>query len=299
MKRFLYVFVFAVVWTFEALCVDYKVDQTGVYLKGYNSQELKDMFTDLAYEKYIDLPGNEYPRIFVRNLPSDFAELKDTTERNRFFMQILIPLILKVNDEVSEEREIVEALAYDFELNKDVDEADMYYIDLLASKYDVTTPFKDTRKYIKLLSVLKEKVDIVPPSVLIASAAIHTNWGTSRIAVLANNLFKQRVWYEEEGLTPIGDENDGYKYKIYDSLEESIRDYVLKLNSNVNYEAFRQKRAVLRKRDYELYGKRMDWAMVLDSKLNNYAGLLDYTLTFYKLYRVDTAVLEPTYQLEE
>ncbi|MBR2300250.1 MAG: glucosaminidase domain-containing protein [Alphaproteobacteria bacterium] len=277
----------------------YFVDETGVYLVDYNTKELEDMFSELYYDAYIDLPDEEYPRIFVQAFPSDFALMEDKTERNRLFMKILIPLVLKVNDEVLEEREIIDALEFDFEQNKDFDEADMYYIDKLSEKYDVTTPFKDTRRYSKLLSALKKKVDAVPPSILVASAAIHTDWGTSRVAQKANNLYKMRVWFQEEGLEPLEDKEDGYKYKIYSSLEDSIRDYVLKINSNVNYEAFREARFISRRRGSELYGKRMDWGMVLDSNLPNYGGLLDYTLTYYKLYHIDRAKLEEEYRFEE
>ena len=238
MYRLLFFALFLLFSPLSAQSEEIRIDKTGAYLSGYDTASLKKMFSDLAYEKYIDLPDGEYPRIFVQNLPSDFGEFEDTTERNRVFMQILVPLILKVNDEILEEREIVEALSYDFEQNKDFDEADMYYIEELAKKYDISTPFKDTRRYIKLLAELKKKVDIVPPSILVASAAVRTNWGTSRVALLANNLFKQRVWFEEDGLTPVGDEDEGYKYKIYDSLEASIKDYVFKYNIIVIFKIF-------------------------------------------------------------
>lgn len=299
MLKKIFVFLAIFVLSGAANASKYFVDETGVYLVDYNTKELEDMFSELYYDKYIDLPDEEYPRIFVQKLPSDFALIEDKTERNRLFMKILIPLVLKVNAEVLEEREIVDALEYDFEQNKDFDEADMYYIDKLSEKYDVTTPFKDTRRYSKLLSGLKKKVDAVPPSILVASAAIHTDWGTSRIALKANNLYKMRVWFEEDGLEPLEDKEDGCKYKIYSSLEDSIRDYVLKINSNINYASFRDARAVSRRRGSELYGKRMDWGLVLDSNLQNYGGLLDYTLTYYKLYHIDRAKLEEEYKLEE
>lgn len=274
----------------------YQIDETGIYVENYQTDELENLFNDLFYDTYIDKYEHTYPRIFVKNLPSDFAVQTDLQKRNKLFMQILIPLILKVNDEVLEEREMIEALEYDFEQNKDLDEADAYYLDEFASKYDVSTPFKDTRRYIKILEELKKKVDAVPPSILIASAALHTDWGTSRVAILANNLYKTRLWYTNEGLEPVEDKEEGYRYKIYNSLEESIRDYILKLNSNINYQIFREARAVSRKRETPLYGKRMDFSLVLDSNLTNYAGLIDYILTYYKLHYVDLGKLEDPYQ---
>ena len=277
----------------------FKIDQTGLYLKNYTTDGLKKMFNDLGYDSYIDLPNDEYPRIFVQNIPSDFALFEDKTLRNRYFMQILIPLILKVNEEISQEREMLEALEYHFEQNKDFDDMDMYFLDQLASKYDVFTHFKDTRKYIYIINELKEKIDIIPPSIVIASAAVHTDWGTSRIAIKANNLFKLRLWYTNEGLEPLEDQKEGYRYEIFNNLEESIKAYALKLNSNVNYKTFRQARAVARKRGGVLYGKRMDFSLVLDSNLTNYAGLIDYTLTYYKLHYIDRAHLEDEHQFKD
>lgn len=298
MKRWLVVFMFFGFCT-HAETPKFNVEETGVYLSDYNTSKLENMFEELAYDTYIDLPDGEYPRIFVKNIPSDFAAQTNETERNRLFMKILIPIVLKINEEVLEERDAVDALLYDFEQHKDFDEADMYYIDELAKKYDVTTHFKDTRRYIKLLFELKKKVDSVPPSILVASAAIYTNWGTSRIAIQANNLYKIKVWFEEEGLEPVEDKEDGYKYKIYPSLEACVRDYVLKLNSNINYVPFREARAISRARGSKLYGKRMDWGLISDSNLRNFGGLLDYTLTYYKLYHIDRARLEDNYQFED
>ncbi len=295
------IFIFCLLFGFEVLASEpkYFVDESGIYLVDCDTQKLTEMFQDLYYDTYINPEGNEYPRIFVKNIPEDFALQTDKTERNRIFMKILIPLVLKINEEILDERETIEAIEYDFEQTKDFDKADRYYIDNLAQKYDVVTPYKDTRKYIRLLNGLKKKIDVVPPSIVVAAAAIYTDWGTSRIAVQANNLFKAKVWFEEEGLEPVEDKEDGYKYKIYPSLEASVRDYVLKINSNVNYETFREIRALSRKNENDLYGKRMDWSMILDSDLQNFAGLLDYTLTYYKLHNIDDAKLEEQYKFEE
>lgn len=299
MPRF--ILLFSLIFSFAAYAQtpSFRADETGVYLRDYNTAELQKIFKDLGYDSYINLPDNEYPRVFVQNIPADFASFEDTSERNRVFMQMLIPLILKVNAEVLEERDMLDALSYHFELNKDVDDADMYFLDRLAQKYDVVSHFKDTRKYMQLLSVLKPKIDAVPPSIILAVAAIRTNWGTSRIALKANNLFKQRIWYQDEGLEPLEDKQEGYRYQIFESLEDSIREYVLKLNSNVNYSTFRDARAVSRKRGSVLYGKRFDFGLLFDSNLQNYAGLVDYTLTYYKLHLLDDSHLEPPYQFEE
>ncbi|MBO4285553.1 MAG: glucosaminidase domain-containing protein [Alphaproteobacteria bacterium] len=293
------VFCFFLFFSLMVKAQDLRINNTGAYFSDYTSDNLSKAFKELDYETYILPQANAYPRLFVKNLPSDLALMEDKTFRNRLFMQILIPLILKANEEVLQEREIVEALEYDFEQNKDFDEADMYYLDELAQKYDVSSKFKDTRRYLKLFAELKQKVDIVPPSILLAAAAIYTDWGTSRVAQLANNLYQTKMWFSNEGLEPSGGKEEGFTYKIYDSLEDCISDYVLKINSNINYQTFRQSRTQARKKGDILYGKRFDWTMILDSNLPNFAGLLDYTLTYYKLHHVDEATLENEYDLGE
>lgn len=272
---------------------------SGAYLSDFSVAELEDIFNYLEYDEYINPPANVYPRIFVKNIPYDFASMKNATERNRLFVKILMPLVLKVNMEIYEERENLLALEYGFEQEKDFQKADVNYLEYMAQKYDVHTPFKDTRRHMLLLKELLKRVDIVPPAILVASAAIYTNWGTSRVAILGNNLYKARNWYSNEGLKPIGEEDDSYRYTIYDNLEESIRAYVLKVNSNINYEQFWTSRQEARRRSDILYGKRMDWTFVTDSNLTNYAGLLDYTLTYYKFFYLDEATLEEEYEFDD
>ena len=152
-----------------------------------------------------------------------------------------------------------------------------------------------------LLEELILRADGIPPSILVSAAAIYTDWGTSRLAIEANNLYKARNWYSKKGLEPQSDDKD-YRYKIYNSLEDSIRDYILRVNQNINFKAFWQTRMYARKKQKKsgdtILGKRLDWAFVLDNNLRNYAGLLDYTLTYYRMHFLDRAEMDKEYDLE-
>lgn len=292
---------FSICFNTEVFSFDTKqvsITNSGAYINDFNIQELQNFYAKLEFPNYLKPNDNIYPRVFVKKIPHDYAQIKDKTLRNEIFIKMLMPLVLKVNQEYEEERANLEAIWYGFNEEKDFHELDCYYIDQLAEKYEVATPYKDTRKYIILLEELRLRVGPVPPSILVAAAAIYTDWGTSRIAVEANNLYKARNWYSEEGLEPASDDKD-YKYKIYDSLEDSIRDYILKVNISVNYSAFWQSRkAVMEQQAFtedSVYGKRIDWSFVLDNNLSNYAGLLDYTLTYYHMNLLDRAELETEY----
>ena len=274
-------------------------EKQGVFLSDFSTAELEEFYKDADYQKYIEPEGNAYPRIFVRNLPFDYAAYANLTERNRLFIKILMPLVLKINNEVLEDRADLEALKYGRADTPDFDATECGILEEFSKKYDVFTPFEDTRRCAKMLDELLQKADIVPPSILIAAAAIYTDWGTSRVAVEGNNLYQARNWYSDEGLVSTEEPNEPYRFKIYPSLEESIREYVLKINSHVNYKQFRDARAVSHKFSEVMYGKRLDWAFVLDNNLQNYAGLLDYTLTFYRLQSLDEAELEPEYDFKD
>lgn len=59
---------------------------------------------------------------------------------------------------------------------------------------------KGRRRYDILLKRLELKVDIVPPSLLMAAAAIESDWGTNRIVREGNSLYKELAWYTDKDL---------------------------------------------------------------------------------------------------
>lgn len=272
------------------------IQKSGAYLRDYSLSELQEEFNELGYDKFLYLGDKEYPRIFVETLPKDIDSVENKTIRNQLFMQIMLPHVLKINLEILQKRKKLLALQAEYDKNLDLSGQQCVFIEDMAKEYDVTTPFKDSRRCPKLLTGLIDKVDALPPSIVVAAAAIYTKWGTSRIALEGNNLFKMRNWYSDEGLEPIGEETtEPYRYKIYPSIEDSIRDYMFKVNTDVNYHQFRTARRLSHKRGDILYGKRLAWPFVLENNLTNYAGMLDYTITFYRLTFYDEATLEDEY----
>ncbi len=268
------------------------IEKNNIYLKDANVADVQELYDFFDFPNYLDHIETVYTRIFIKHFPKNYANIENKTYRNELFIKMLMPIILKVNHEFDEERKNLEAIQYAFYQEKDFHELDCHYIDKLAQKYEITTPYKDTRKYIRLLDALLIRADSIPPSILLATAAIHTDWGTSRVAIEANNLYKAKNWYTDNGLKPLSDDTD-YTYKIYDSLEDSVRDYVLKVNTSADYKSFWQARAEFRKKENEpIYGKRLVWSFVLENNLKNYVGLLDYTITYYKMELLDQSKLE-------
>ena len=279
---------------------DLVINNSGAYVKNFDVKNLQELFDQLEFPTYLNSEDNVYPRVFVQKFPQDYVSLEDKTYRNELFIKILMPLVLKVNQEYENEHNELLAIERRFNKQKDFENKDILYIEKLAEKYEIATPYKDTRKHIMLLEELILRADGIPPSILVSAAAIYTDWGTSRLAIEANNLYKARNWYSKKGLEPQSDDKD-YRYKIYNSLEDSIRDYILRVNQNINFKAFWQTRMYARKKQKKsgdtILGKRLDWAFVLDNNLRNYAGLLDYTLTYYRMHFLDRAEMDKEYDL--
>lgn len=272
--------------------IDFRYD--GIYLDGITLPQLEQLYADYGYRDYIYMPDWKYPPIFMMSLPKDFEKITDTQKRNKLFLQMMVPLALKVNQEIEAERRELEQLVKEFNDRHDLSPEQIKTIEDLAVKYDIFTRLKGERRYALILGQLKEKVDIVPPSILIAAAAIETNWGTNRPVRLANSLYRDLVWHTDEGLEPLDETEDrSYRYKIFPNLYESMSGHALKINSGINYEQFRTLRAMIRSKEIPVLGRNIAHSMYFDSNLQNFAGILDYTITFYELTNIDEAELAP------
>lgn len=284
-------FSFSVLAAEDKSSIDIQYD--GIYLKDITLSQLEMIYQDYEYKDYIYMPDWKYPPIFLENLPIDFNTITDSQKRNKIFLQIMIPLTLKLNQEILLERLEIEELTKEYNEKHDLSEEQIKFLEETATKYDIFTRMKGEHRYALFLNELKEKVDIIPPSILIAIAAIETNWGTNRPAQLANSLFRELVWYTDEGLEPLDDDDKSYRYKIFPNLYASLVSHALKINSNINYHLFRTERAQIRYRNIPVLGRNVAHSMHLDSNLRNFAGILDYTITFYELINIDEAELAP------
>lgn len=273
-----------------ALVQEYRGD--GLYLENISVEQLQEIYDIYQYKDYIYMPDWKYPPIFLKSFPDDYYEIKDSKKRNKLFIQILAPLALKLADEVLIERYEIIDIKKSFDKNHELTPEQEKFVEEKAKKYDIFTRLKGNRRYNLIFKQLLLRVDKVPPSLLIGVAAIESNWGTSRPVKLGNGLYKELAWYGEEGLEPIGEDKDkSYKIKTFPSLYAAMQDYALKINSNVNFEYMRFLRSEYRWREQPVWGRTMAHTMTFASPLKNYAGLLDYTITFYELNNFDDSLL--------
>ncbi len=202
------------------------------------------------------------------------------------------PLALKVNEEILAERKELENIEKSFQNQKNISKEQKAWLEEKAQKYDVFSHLKDNKRTDVLIFKLKEKIDIIPPSILIAIAGIETDWGQSRFVKEGNALYKEILWNDMSGMVPQDEKEDlTYSIKRFPSLYDSMKSFALKINSGINYASMRDLRASLRYRRKIIDGRSLASSFVLYSPQKNYIGLLDYTVTFYELINVDAAKL--------
>ena len=251
-------------------------------------------FYDYHGEKdYLMLPSYLYPPIYFSYLPSDFAKITDENTRNSLFIKILAPLALRLNQEILQEQKKLSDIANSFKQNNDLNQTEQQTLENLAKKYDVFTRFDGYRRQKILINELIQKIQVIPPSILITAAAIETNWGSSRPATQGNSLYKTILWHTSEGLKPNGEtQDDSYRLKTYPSLYASMQEFALKINSSLKYKDFRVFRHKLLDRGSLLLGSKLAPYMIWNSPLSNYAGIFEYTLSYYELNVIDKSVLD-------
>ena len=150
------------------------------YVENATIQELEEIYKKHKYLRFRALDNNAYPAIIVKTLPKDFADIKSLKYRNELFIRILTPIALKINQEISNERNALLRIEKSFNKNNNLTEYEIKKLDELAKKYDYFTLAQDKELYKKQINNLKFRINIIPPSILIATAAMETNWGFSR-----------------------------------------------------------------------------------------------------------------------
>jgi len=197
--------------------------------------------------------------------PEDYYKMRATIKKQNYFFNYLYPHILNANKAILEEREFILSIK-DKELDEDSQEVQR--LTKIAKKYSVLNPY-DFNKLLK-------KVDVVPPSMALAQAAIESGWGTSRFAKLGNNLFGHWT-YGKVGIVPLRrDPNATHLIRIFKSFEDSISAYMLNLNRTKAYYTFRNKREQLRNKQKEISG------LVLSQTMINYSQIRERYLKILK-----------------
>jgi Bax protein len=105
----------------------------------------------------------------------------------------------------------------------------------------------------ELLDELMLRVDVLPPSLVLAQAANESAWGSSRFALEGNSLFGQWCYVEGCGIVPRRRAQGAtHEVKSFDSVGGTIRAYFNNINTNQSYEYLRELRADMREEDQQI-----------------------------------------------
>ncbi len=217
-----------------------------------DASTIKQLFEDTDYRLDEVRKKKLVKPVALTLLPNEIKMIENTKKRKDLFIQIVLPLILKENNNIRIDRKRLFSI-----INKSKNtDLEKKWLEKKYKQYGV--PSKD-------LSILKIRMDEIPVSLAIAQAAKETGWGTSRFAQEGNALFGQWTW-SGEGLRPKdADKNEGHKVMKFNVLQASVRAYQRNLNTHSTYKNFRLARAELRD-----MGKALD-SIVLSEYLNEYA----------------------------
>ncbi len=217
-----------------------------------NAATIKQLFEDTNYTLQEVREKKLVKPVALTLLPNEIKMIESTKKRKEFFIQIVLPLILKENSNIRLDRKRLFSI-----INKSNNtKLEKKWLDKKYKQYGV--PSKD-------LTVLKIRMDEIPVSLALAQAAKETGWGTSRFAQEGNALFGQWTW-SGEGLKPKeADKNQGHKVMKFNVLQASVRAYQRNINTHSTYKEFRKERAKLRDQ-----GKPLD-SIILSKYLNKYA----------------------------
>jgi Bax protein len=239
---------------------------------------LHDVLDETGYAlRQIRRGGSRVPRLLVESLPEDFDNQMVVEARKRTFIRTVLPLILKANEEVRLERRRLIDLEEHILFGHELSESDQDWLDRLAEKYD-TAPGD--------FAALLRRVDTVSPTLALAQAIEESGWGRSRFARDGNALYGQRAWSEGAGFVP-EERADGERFevRVFDSLLDSVRSYVVNLNRHYAYEDYRVTRAQMRARDTQLNAREL--AQTLVSYSERREAYVDALLGLIRTNRLD------------
>ena len=219
--------------------------------------EVKEARKSLEFGLIAAATGHEYvPRTYLDELPKGLTQIRNVRQKKELFSATMLPLILRSNELILEERERFAVLKGRLKQGKPLFKADTDWLKLQRKRYGISDKVDIS---IELLDTLLYHCDIIPPSLALAQAAIESGWGTSRFAQTGNAIFGQWVWGDSaEGMLPLGRE-DGATHKVrkFDYLLDSVRSYAHNLNKNRAYDDVRKRRAALRKTGKPISGEQL------------------------------------------
>jgi len=177
-------------------------------------------------------------REFFNHIPKKMNEI-NTVDKKNIFISILLPIALRGNELVLEEREFIKDA---------ISSNDLSQIEYFSKRYKIKDYKKinfaklSVKKVEEIKSKLLIKVNKIPISMILAQAIIESGWGSSRFAKEGNALFGEWTWQKGIGIKPQEKLDANYSVKNFSNISASLNSYILNLNRHEAYNEMRSYR---------------------------------------------------------
>ena len=101
------------------------------------------------------------------------------------------------------------------------------------------------------------RVDVLPPALVAAQAAIESAWGRSRFAKQGNNFFGHQCYTPGCGIKPKNNKNKSVEVRRFDTVGDSVAAYYRNINTHKAYRKLRRTRLGLRNNKKPLTAKQL------------------------------------------
>lgn len=164
-----------------------------------NAQDGATSAEDTAYfvSTGLSLPTDGNGMILVRKTDiveglADYGEGFDVRARKRLFIQALLPAAVAANHDIWNLRCDISGIRAAIEDGRKLPDEDEALLRITAATYGmkIRDGLAERTDMLDVSRALESRIDVVPPSLLIAMAAHDTNWGTKRSSIEQGALFR-------------------------------------------------------------------------------------------------------------
>ncbi len=199
------------------------------------------------------LPGQSTQQDPLQVELPDLSQVKDIGLRKQMFFDFLRPLVKRVNNSIRQDRKTLIEIMEHFEESGELGRSMNQQLVQLANRYRLDSPGELPVE--ALVNELRLRINVIPSALVLAQAANESAWGRSRFAVQGNNLFGQWCFEPGCGIVPKG-RPEGKKYEVatFESPLESVRSYMMNLNTFSAYESLRKRRQEMLRKNGSISG---------------------------------------------
>ena len=172
--------------------------------------------------------------VIEHDVPTKFVTMNEK-QRKIEFIEWILPIVARQNDLVMQERKIILKLQNRELLGIQLRETEIDFLNIMQLKYGGNS-FDD----------LLARVNVIPTALVISQASIESGWGSSRFAQEGNNLFGIRTYNKDTpDMKPKNNSNANFKVRSYLTVDDSVANYLLLLNTHHAYKDFRTARSYM------------------------------------------------------